>query len=371
MKSVLLITHDTSLSGAPKSILLIFKELVKKGYFVTTLAIKGGGKLEQQFQQMSNCYIRLDKYSKTPTYTIQKRIYKKIFRRPFVSEYDQLIKEISSKTYDLIYANTVVSYTIGLQLKHLLKCRLILHVHELNTVIEEYAPDLSDFQDQVDLFVVPSLLNEKCLIEEYNIPSIKIAIVREPSDFNLVDKKVSDSRGLVNVLMCGGAYWRKGDDLFILTANSILKKNKDFQFFWVGYQSDERKRVNNADLIKLGIKDYVHFIDETEDTKQWYLNSDLFLLTSREDPFPLAAIEAGMMGLPIFCFEKATGISEVIDSKCVVPYLDIDLMATRILEVVYNPAYYEDISLENKTLFSTFKPENISNQIQKLVEELK
>ena len=61
----------------------------------------------------------------------------------------------------------------------------------------------------------------------------------------------------------------------------------------------------------------------------------------------------------------------MIDSKCVVPYLDIDLMATRILEVVYNPAYYEDISLENKTLFSTFKPENISNQIQKLVEELK
>ena len=370
MKSVLLITHDTSLSGAPKSILLIFKELVKKGYFVTTLAIKGGGKLEQQFQQMSNCYFRLDKYSKTPTYTIQKRINKKIFGRPFVSEYDQLIKEISSKTYDLIYANTVVSYTIGLQLKHLLKCRLILHVHELNTVIEEYSPDLSDFQDQVDLFVVPSLLNEKCLIEEYNIPSIKIALVREPSDFNFVDKKVSDSRELVNVLMCGGAYWRKGDDLFILTANSILKKNKKFQFYWVGYQSDERKRVNNADLIKLGIKDYVHFIDETEDTKQWYLNSDLFLLTSREDPFPLAAIEAGMMGIPIFCFDQATGIAEVIDSSCVVPYLDIEEMANRIVSLSLDPIYFKKLSDENKLRFSKFAPEVISTEINNLFQTL-
>ncbi len=43
MKSILLLTHDTSLSGAPKSILLVFEQLVKNGYSITTIALKGGG----------------------------------------------------------------------------------------------------------------------------------------------------------------------------------------------------------------------------------------------------------------------------------------------------------------------------------------
>jgi glycosyltransferase involved in cell wall biosynthesis len=53
---------------------------------------------------------------------------------------------------------------------------------------------------------------------------------------------------------------------------------------------------------------------------------DAFALTSREDPFPLVMLEAGMHGLPTVCFESSGGGPEFIgeDAGCAVPYLDLE-----------------------------------------------
>lgn len=370
MKSILLITHDTSLTGAPKSLLLVFEEIVKQklDFDITTIALKGGGKLEERFQQLSSHYFRLDTLSSKKVYTFNKRLNRKIFNTPILSDYECFINDICSSHFDFIYCNTIVSLSIASLFKERLHCRLILHVHELKTVIDEFCSQLNTKDEFIDLYIVPSELNKSCLIDDFNIPPNKIHIIRETSDVvdhSIFSNKVNSS---YNILMCGGAYWRKGDDLFVLIANSILKQDNRYRFYWVGYQSEERKRVNNADLIKLGIQDYVTFIDETDDPLNWYNQSDAFMLTSREDPFPLAAIEAGILGLPIFCFDKATGISEVINSFCVIPYLDIELMANSITEVFNNRKLYNQLSNENITLFSNFTPQNISNEILKLLQ---
>ncbi len=49
MKKILVITHDTSLSGAPKSLVLFLEELKNFGYEVSTLVLIAGGGLEQRF----------------------------------------------------------------------------------------------------------------------------------------------------------------------------------------------------------------------------------------------------------------------------------------------------------------------------------
>jgi glycosyltransferase involved in cell wall biosynthesis len=367
MRSILLITHDTSLTGAPKSILLVFEELIKNGYSVTTIALKGGGKLEERFKQMSRSYFRLDDLSKKKVYSIKNRLNQKIFEKPILSEYDNLINDICSIQFDVIYCNTVVSLSIAILFKEKLRCKLILHVHELKTVIDEYYPNLNKKDDAIDLYIVPSELNKICLIDYFDIPKQKIHIIRETSEIGY-DTSILKDRSTFNILMCGGAYWRKGDDLFVLIANAILKQDDRFRFYWVGYQSEERERVNRADLGKLGILDFVSFIDETDYPISWYIQSDAFMLTSREDPFPLAAIEAGMLGLPIFCFDQATGISEVINSYCVIPYLDIDIMAKRIIDVFNDRKIYTKLSTENKSLFSNLAPRFISNEIHNLLQ---
>jgi glycosyltransferase involved in cell wall biosynthesis len=369
MKSILLITHDTSLSGAPKSILLVFEELVKKGYKLTTIALKGGGYFEERFKSISEIYYNLDQFSKKVDYTFKKRFQKKILGTPIISSYESIIQSISKNKFDFIYCNTIVSLDLGIKIKSLVKSKLIVHIHELNTVIEEYCPNLSQLEHLVYLFIVPSILNQKCLTGCYFITKDKVKIVREASDFACFNNVDYTNGYSINVLMCGGAYWRKGDDLFILIANSVLKRNSNFKFYWVGYQSEERKRVNLADLTKLGINDSVFFIEETINPIEWYFKTDMFLLSSREDPFPLAAIEAGMLGMPIFCFQGATGISELIHPSCVAPYLDIETMANQIIKVYENKNLLRSIREQNKITFKDFTPEKISKQIALLFDK--
>ena len=364
---ILLLLHDVSLSGAPKSIYLVCKELSEKGYEFTILTQHGGGKLEQQFKDISCKYYSLDIYSRKTNYTFKNRILKRFFGKRIVSEYDNILNKVYTIKYDCIYVNTIVPLTLALFLKKKIQCKLILHIHELDTVIKEFHPYLHKDDNSIDLYIVPSKINENCLTEKYQIPFEKIFIVRETSDDITSFYKKRKETKQKTILMCGGAYWRKGDDIFLLIAKIILNKQPNVIFFWIGYQSDERKRVNTADVEKLGIKDSIFFKDETTDPLKWYLNSDVFLLSSREDPFPLAAIDAGMIGLPIFCFEKATGISEVINSSCVIPYLDLELMATRILEVLNNENELLLLSKENKQTFKEFIPKKISKQIEQIL----
>jgi glycosyltransferase involved in cell wall biosynthesis len=62
---------------------------------------------------------------------------------------------------------------------------------------------------------------------------------------------------------------------------------------------------------------------------------DVFALVSREDAFPLAIMEAAAVGVPTVCFDGAAGGGcEFVEADAgrVVPYLDLDAMAERVLE---------------------------------------
>jgi glycosyltransferase involved in cell wall biosynthesis len=367
MKSILVITHDTSLSGAPKSLVLTLESLVKRGYLFTVIALKGGGGLENRFKSCAQQYYRLDELARVPSYTFFSRLKHKVLGEKILSEYDQILEKISTNSYLCMYVNTVVSLPLALQLNKKLNRNLILHVHELATVINEFYPNLTGTVEEVSRYIVPSYLNKQCLITEFSIPENVISVIREASDF--MYKQLTPTSSHINVLMCGGAYWRKGDDLFLQIAKKLVEKDSNFKFYWVGHSSEERLRVNTSDCIKLGLQDHVFFIGETTTPEQWYAKSDIFLLSSREDPFPLAAIEAGMAGLPIFCFEKATGIAELISSTCVVPYLDVDQMATTIYQKTRDKVQLATIGEANRKTFSTFTGENISNEIEVLLEK--
>ena len=67
---------------------------------------------------------------------------------------------------------------------------------------------------------------------------------------------------------------------------------------------------------------------------------DVFSLVSREDAFPLAFMEAAAVGVPTVCFDGAVeGGCEFVEADAgrVVPYLDLDAMAERVLEFLRGP----------------------------------
>src|SRR5690606_10497838 len=108
--------------------------------------------------------------------------------------------------------------------------------------------------------------------------------------------------------------WRKGYDVFIQVARYIKKQRPelDIQFTWVGSISKTNRIIIEEDLLKLGLKETVSFVEELSNPYNVYNSFDVFLMCSREDPFPLVCIEMGMLLKPIICFEKATGTAEII-----------------------------------------------------------
>ena len=363
MIKVLVITHELSLSGAPKSLLYTFSEIKNNSNSSITfdvLSLKKDAGLENQFKGLSSCIY----YFEPKKEALSKRnLIKKVLSRKRVSDAFLSIDEISN--YDIIYANTIVSLKLAIQLVKKKKTKLILHIHELNTVLNEFVSNLNDYDSFIDRYIVPSYMNQNCLVDNFNISVDKISVIRETTELVFAEPKTKNNIEKFNVLMCGGAYWRKGDDIFIQVAKLVVDKNPNVNFYWVGYQSDERSRVNQLDIDNLELKNHVFFVGQTNTPNDWLPMMDLFFLSSREDPFPLAAIEAGLYGIPICCFDKATGISEVIQEKeLIAPYLDLNKMAEIILTKSHERV---DFSERQKEVFKSFNVSNIASQTKELI----
>jgi glycosyltransferase involved in cell wall biosynthesis len=374
MIKVLVITHDLSLSGAPKSLLYTFEYISKnhKNQFeidVVTLSPKG--ELLDRFKKNCRYFHVLPNNNQKTDFVLLNKISRKILgKKQSKSPRETFIDVLSNEKYQIIYANTIVSLNLALQIKSKsINSKLVLHVHELSTVIDEYSPNFLELNSLVDVFIVPSDLNRRCLISKYLIHHSKIHLIREASKLEMKDStSASDDPSFYNVMMCGGAYWRKGDDIFIQVANIVKKENPLIKFYWVGYQSEERKRVNELDIKNMQLSENVFFVGLTEKPNDWLSMMDLFFLSSREDPFPLAAIEAGMFGLPICCFENATGITEIIEDKeMIAPYSDIYCMANIILNCFNQRIIKKEQGMKDRSLYLNFLPDQIGRQTVELL----
>jgi glycosyltransferase involved in cell wall biosynthesis len=132
--------------------------------------------------------------------------------------------------------------------------------------------------------------------------------------------------------------------LFLQTVINLNQKYSanNIKFLWVGYRSEEFisqfeyevKRINQA---QLGEK--VIFIDSVPQPQDYFQLFDIFLLSSREDPFPLVMLENAALGKPVFCFDQSGGSTEFVgdDAGVIVPYADTNAMADAIFNYLQVP----------------------------------
>ena len=140
---------------------------------------------------------------------------------------------------------------------------------------------------------------------------------------------------------CGSLGWRKGTDLFLKSAKYLrdIGEIADLRFFWKGGYSNTigflefQTEVNN-----LKLNEYVKIIEYDKNTNDFYKSLDVFLMCSREDPFPLVNIEAGIFGTPIIGFADSGGTEELLKDEAgiLVPYGDYRAMAKNIIELKKN-----------------------------------
>jgi glycosyltransferase involved in cell wall biosynthesis len=183
------------------------------------------------------------------------------------------------------------------------------------------------------------------------------------------------------VLGAGTVEVRKGVDLFIECASRVIRSRptKSIRFVWIGNgydpDHDAKYSVYLADQIeRAGLVDHVTFIGETAEMDVVYDAADLLLLTSRLDPLPNVAIDALSEGRPVMCFEKATGIADILvegglKNDCVADYLDTQELADKILHLAEDSLHYRDVAARCKQLaVSTFDMERYVLDLEKIAE---
>ncbi len=361
---ILFIIHESSRTGAPMVLLHFLKwlKMHRPEILIDVVAMRGGD-LEPEFQKYSTLFINYAT-SSNKKLTLYKRIFKKFKLYSTIPQSVKIERQLIQNSYTLIYANTVLSVPFAVQLKKAgSPSKIIAHIHELNTVIKQYVPDFSDYIPQIDTFITPSLTVSNNLIEQWHIPEERIYKVNECSEVEEASVNEMLPKTSFIVGASGMVNWRKGFDVFIQLAGFIHRRypQSKIQFVWVGKLDTFTKILVEEDLRKLHITQKVSFIGEVNNPAAIFNSFDLFLMPSREDPFPLVCIEAGMLGKAIICFQGATGTEEIIKNGGgkIVPYLDVHAMAVEVMHYYNHPEAVKADGEWNKNAFSKFTPELI------------
>lgn len=143
------------------------------------------------------------------------------------------------------------------------------------------------------------------------------ALVAGPDDLVVVAAAVPDRR--------------KAPDLFVHLAAAVRRRRPElpWAFRWIGAQADDARLAEaRRDAGLLDVEDLVRFLPPTRELRATLAAADAFVLTSREDAFPLAALEAALAGLPIACFDQG-GMAGLADAGAggVVPFPQVEALA--------------------------------------------
>jgi glycosyltransferase involved in cell wall biosynthesis len=249
----------------------------------------------------------------------------------------------------IVYANSLTSFEYAYQSKKL-GIKTIFHVHELNIAFDHCLSSVERkrFKECADTFIVPTEQVRNLLVNELGCDPVRVIGVPEFIDVASVREQakeksreevraelgLNDSQKLV--LAMGSFNYRKGADIFIAAAKQLHEASSPARFFWMG-----NKVIKDPFVVDFEAHArYFTFLHEKVNPFPYLAAADVLVIPSREDPFPLVALEAMALGVPVAAFADAGGIPEAIGGagRTVQPLGDI----TKLLEAINNLLLNED-----------------------------
>jgi glycosyltransferase involved in cell wall biosynthesis len=242
---------------------------------------------------------------------------------------DRIVAEVESWAPDLIYANTATNGDVTRALG--LSCPLVVHVHEL----EWYLKSIDDerrraFLEDPNLYVACAHAVKRNLVENHGLEDSRIEVLHESVDVEEIRSKataltpdeVRRELGLSEAALLVGSVGRldkrKGWDLFLEVAQRTLelRRHRDtpLHFLWVGAGPDAD--AFDAAIAERDLSNHVTYLGLRDNPYPYFNAMDVFVLSSRDDPFPLVVLEAAACSTPIVAFEPSGGAREFIEDDC-------------------------------------------------------
>ncbi len=161
------------------------------------------------------------------------------------------------------------------------------------------------------------------------------ASIKDAASRRAAAGKLGIPDGAKVILAVGATDPRKGFDMLVSAAERIGRRN-DVVFLSVGcdYRNLLPELEHRVEALAREGTLLVHPL--TDDTDPYYFSADLYLLASREDPYPSTVLEALDVGLPIVAFEGVTGTGPLIAEfgGRLAPAYDIEQLANAALSLL-------------------------------------
>ena len=326
-KKIIYVCHDAFFAGSQLLSLNILRVLRLNFNYDVHFLLKSGGALESEYEKYGTVY-NLERDYGTP------------------KEREKLIEHFYNLGIRDAICNTVASGDLT-ELLRKKDIRTITLVHELPDIIkkmrlEKNARLLTEYSYKV---LFPSdFVREKfktiAKIEDGKTVILPQGLYKKNGYKGRKDEARKELRERFSlpesayiILGVGFGDHRKGVDLFVEVAKMVTQEHKDVYFMWVG-----NLHVEIEKMVEHEVKSNKNIIFQSalKDVALFYAGADIFLLTSREDPFPAVILEAMDVGLPVIGFSDAGGFMDIVnaDTGVLVPYMDVTAMAKEIVSLL-------------------------------------
>lgn len=172
-------------------------------------------------------------------------------------------------------------------------------------------------------------------LSDWQQSNSNVIAIPNPSPLNPRDLASLDNRRVITV---GRLDEQKGYD-YLIDAWKIV--NVSFPDWRLDiYGNGELKTMLQQQISANGLEGKVCLRGVTRDVEREYLDSSMFVMSSRYEGLPMVLIEAISCGLPIVSFDCECGPREVIEEGVngyLIPTFDVQQLADRMMELMHNP----------------------------------
>ena len=368
-KKILFISNDGSRTGAPWILLNLIRWMKSHHDLKMAAVLMRNGSLRTDFEQELTTYTWIPTDLNQPE-RIHKRLVNTFLQRGKSDPGKWLAQIIEKEKPDVIYLSTLVLGRYLGSVRQDAHPRIVSHVHELLPSLLQLSGEAM-VQRQLDLsHKVISCADcvQNGLIKNFHLPQDRCIILPE-FIITRPDKKSHDSqqndcannqdpqeklgwqklniaqeRGIPVFGIGGNPISRKGFDLIPLFLKACRQRFGDegFLFVWIGCGEGSSPHASLSwDLELMGLSDQIVLFPSVAMASFRRLLSRLQVLTllSREDPFPLVALEAGLLEIPTVCFKGSGAIAEMADEgACIaVDYLNLEEFAAAVQRLWAQP----------------------------------
>lgn len=352
---MLCVAHEVTLTGSPMNLLHLQRWLLEHtDAELHTLALHDGA-LRHRFEELGPVTL-LDRRSLAALLgSVQAGLQhlgsRRLWRPVAAARLTPQLRGLSG--FDLVYLNSLPSIAV---LPYLPPAgAVVAHAHELQVAYRTWrsVEDREAFRSRPDAWIAASGAVRDLLVDEVELPAERVLLHHEFIDGKSIARRsiglreVEANRRELRipsdasvVVGAGTVDWRKGADLFVQLACEVRRQTREpVHFVWVGgdLRSPDWERVR-SDRDRAGA-DHVHFVGVKPDPQPWFAMADVFALTSREDPFPLVALECAARATPIVTYRNG-GIPELLEASGpeaalgIVDHLDVAQMARRTIDLL-------------------------------------